>query len=80
MTIDDLHRAMVRCIPSDDRALAEAAKSALARAPVERDDLDVAAHLQGVLGNVYPRVEVVPMDPLASEWGERAWYVYRDGR
>lgn len=80
MTTHDLHRPIVRCIPSDDRALAEAAKDALASAPAEGDDLDVAAHLQVALGTAYPRVKVVPMDPLASEWGQRAWYVYREGR
>ena len=80
MTIDDLHRPIVRCIPSDDRALLEAAKDALGDAPVDDDDFDVAAHLQAALGSVYPKVAVVPMDPLASAWGERAWYVYRDGR
>jgi hypothetical protein len=80
MMIDDLHQPVARCIPSNDADLAAAANGALARAPVSLDDFDVAAYLECVLGEAYPRVVVVPMNPLASEWGARAWYVYRDGR
>jgi hypothetical protein len=72
-------RPAVRCIPSVDAVLQARAANALDLVGTDGRPEWVAASLQSVLRQWYPYVRVVPIEALASEHGELAWYVYRDG-
>ena len=70
-------RPAVRCIPSVDKVLHARASNALELVGTAGSPDTVAVRLERMLLPWYPRVEVVPIEPLAADHGEQVWYVYR---
>ena len=70
---------VVRCIPSGDLALRDAATDALAAIDPRLRDEDVAWALAAALRPTYPAVIVHRQDPLARILGQDLWYAQRDG-
>jgi hypothetical protein len=79
-TLEAYLRPQVRCIPTVDRELSARAMEALERVGTVGLPDTVAVRLESALFPWYPDVKVVPIEPLATDHGEQAWYVYRDGR
>jgi hypothetical protein len=72
-------RPTVRCVPSADKVLHARAANALDLVRTAGSCERVAVRLESVLVAWYPHVKVVPIEPIATDHGEQAWYVYRDG-
>jgi hypothetical protein len=79
-TTSEAHlRPAVRCIPSADKVLLARAANALDLVGAGATPDGVAVRLESILMAWYPRIKVMPIEPLATDHGEQAWYVYRDG-
>jgi len=68
------HGIVLLCFPPTDRALRRKATELLAALPGPTPD-----SLEAVLRPFYPRIVVRERADVAG-FGERGWYVYRDGR